>query len=126
MQGASVVGGKPGGIAQATVDLGNDGLQTATSVQLTAYFDPSLGYAGASPAPASSTSNSITWNLPDLAFRDTEHVVLKLLLPSAPVGTRYPITWQMTDAGPEINPGDNTVNTQVMVSNQVYLPAVVR
>lgn len=126
LQGASVVGGPPGGIAQASVDLGNDGLQTATSVQLTAYLDPSLGYAGASPAPTSTTSNTVTWNLSDLAFRATNHIILKLLLPSTPLGTRYPITWQMTNAGPEFNPGDNTLHTQVMISNQFYLPVVAR
>jgi len=119
-----LAGGAPGGIAAVSALAGNYGRTTATSVICTATLDSHLAYAGALPAPTSASTHTVVWNLPNLGFLGGGQVVLYATVPSATIGTRYPVTWTLTSAGPEANPADNTVTTEVMVARQVYLPLI--
>ncbi|MFW6136004.1 MAG: hypothetical protein ACOC7N_04200 [Chloroflexota bacterium] len=47
-------------------------------------------------------------------------------VPSATVGSRYPVTWTLWSAGPEVDPSDNRAVAEVMVARQVLLPLVLR
>ena len=51
---------------------------------------------------------------------------LRVNLPTAAIGTRYPITLTLASAGSETNPADNTASAEVMVARQVFLPIVLR
>ena len=123
---SSLAGGAPGGGAALRASLGNAGAAEATSVVLTATLDSRLAYRGASPAPASAKGDAVVWDLPDVAYLGGGQVVVRTDVPSATVGTRYPVTWTISSAGPEAAPADNTAIGQVMVARQVFLPLVLR
>jgi hypothetical protein len=53
----------------------------------------------------------------------TENITIVL---SGPSGTRYPVNWTLSSAGPEANPGDNTAVTQVTAAWQIFLPILLR
>jgi hypothetical protein len=68
----------------------------------------------------------VVWDLPDVAYLGGGQVVVRTDVPSATVGTRYPVTWTISSAGPEAAPADNTAIGHVMVARQVFLPLVLR
>lgn len=121
-----LAGGPPGGIATILASVGNYGRGIATSVVCTATLDSNLTYVSANPTPISTTGGVIVWNLPNLKFLGTGQILLRVQVPSALIGTRYPVTWTLTSAGPEANPADNFSVTQVMVAQQVFLPVVLK
>jgi len=123
---SSLVGAAPGGTAAIPASVGNYGSTPATAVVLTATLDSNLGYTGASPVPTSVSGDTIVWNLANLGFLGNGRVILHTTVPSATIGTRYPVTWMISSAGPEYNPADNTIITEVMVAHQVFLPLVFR
>jgi hypothetical protein len=123
---SSLAGGTPGGGAALRASLGNAGAAEAASVVLTATLDSRLAYRGASPAPAAANGDAVVWDLPDVAYLGGGQVVVRTDVPSATVGTRYPVTWTISSAGPEAAPADNTAIGHVMVARQVFLPLVLR
>jgi hypothetical protein len=123
---SALAGAAPGGSAALRASLGNAGAAEATAVVLTATLDSRLGYRGASPAPASVNGDTVVWDLPDVAYLGGGQVVVRTDVPSATVGTRYPVTWTISSAGPEAAPADNTAIGHVMVARQVFLPLVLR
>jgi len=122
----SMAGGPPGGTAAVSAWAGNYGRTTATSVVCTATLDSHLAYASAVPTPSSVSTHTVVWNLPDMDFLGEGSVLLRVAVPSATIGTRYPVSWTLTSAGPEAKPSDNTATTEVMVARQVFLPLVLR
>jgi uncharacterized repeat protein (TIGR01451 family) len=76
LEAATPVGGSPGGTASTALSLGNYGLQTATSVTVTATLPAGLSFASASPSPASQTANTVSWSLPGMAFQSTANILL--------------------------------------------------
>jgi hypothetical protein len=123
---SSLVGAAPEGTAAIPASVGNHGSTQATSVVLTATLDSNLGYTGASPSPASASADTVVWNLSDIDFLGNGHVVLYTDVPSATIGTRYPVTWTIASAGPEADSSNNTATAEVMVARQVFLPLVLR
>ncbi|MEA3310474.1 MAG: hypothetical protein U9Q70_13330, partial [Chloroflexota bacterium] len=121
-----VTGVAPGGTAAIPASVGNYGLTPATAIVLTATLDSNLGYTGASPAPISVSGGTIVWNLANLGFLGNGQVILHTTVPSATIGTRYPVTWTISSAGSEYNSADNTITTEVMVAHQIFLPLVFR
>ena len=123
----SLVGAPPGGVAAIPVQFGNNGATIATSATLTATLGSGLTYlsdtSGFTPTVA---GNTITWPLPNLSFMYPGQFVVAVAVPSAPFGTRYPITLTLTSAGPEDNASDNHVNLQVMIARQSFLPVINR
>jgi len=115
----------PGGLAAARALVSNHGTTTATSIVLTATLDSSLAYAGAWPAPSVVTP-TVVWTLADMGFLGHGQVTLYANVPSATVGTHYPITWAVGSASTDASPADNTATTEVMVSQQVFLPLVLK
>ena len=121
---SSLVGAAPGGAAAIPASVGNYGSSLATTVVLTGTLDSNLGYTGASPVPTSVSGDTIVWNLANLGFLGNGRVILHTTVPSATIGTRYPVTWTISSAGTEYNPVDNTITTEVMVARQIFLPLV--
>jgi hypothetical protein len=123
---SSLVGAAPEGRAAVPASVGNHGSTQATSVVLTATLDSNLSYAGASPSPALVNGDIVTWNLADLDFLGRGRVVLYTDVPSATIGTRYPVTWTIASSGLEADASNNTVTAEVMVAQQVFMPLVMR
>jgi hypothetical protein len=121
-----LVGAAPGGTAAIPTSVGNHGSTQAASVVLTATLDSNLVYANASPTPALVNGNTITWNLSDMGFLGNGRVILYTDVPSATIGTRYPVTWTIASAGPEADASNNTATAEVMVARQVFLPLVMK
>ena len=123
---ATTVGAPPGGVASLALSLGNGGLQSATSVTVTASLPAGLTFAGATPSPSSLLENQLSWTFSNVAFQSTSQISLMLTVPAAAYGTLYPVGWHLSSTGPEANLADNTLNTDIMVARQVFLPAVER
>lgn len=119
--------GAPDGNAQIDVNVGNMGLPTASSVVVTAELDPQLIFAGANPPPngggmAAASGGVYTWNVPNLAYLSQGKIVINTGVPSATIGTRYPVTITVSSSGSDANPANNTFVAEVMVAEQVFLP----
>jgi uncharacterized repeat protein (TIGR01451 family) len=128
--------GAPGGMAQTTIGLMNRGLPPATNVEVKAVLDAQLQFVSAVPAPAqvqaitgadgTAGGVELTWNLPPLAFLSAGQIVLATGVPSATIGTTYPVTITVAHAGTDANPANMTVQTQVMAAQQLFTPLVVK
>jgi hypothetical protein len=116
----------PDGTAAIVVSIGNYGSTSATSVVLTATMDSSLDYEGASFPPTSTGGESVVWSLPSMDFLGHGQIILHTHVPSATIGTRYPVLLYTSSFEPEANPSDNDFTAEVMISHQVFLPPVFR
>lgn len=121
-----VVGGQPAGHVTVPIQIGNMGRQAANSVQVSAILDANLSYIGATPAPTSVVGNTVTWQLPSLDFLGSGQLWITTSVPSATIGSRYPVTVTVISSGLESNAADNSAVTEVMVARQSYLPLVGR
>jgi len=121
-----LVGAPPGDIAAIFVKHGNRGATTATSVTLVATLSSGLTYVSdTSGIPPGLGNNTVTWNLPALAFRESGGFVLQVGLDgAADIGTRYSLTLAISSAGTEDNPSDNTTIIEVMAAQPTYLPII--
>lgn len=124
--------GSPNGSAQLAIDVGNRGLPTANGVVVTAQLDPNLTFLGATPPPSEAVQAAegdggvYTWNVPNLRFLSQGLIIMNTGVPSATIGTRYPVTITIATSSSDVNQGNNTVVTEVMVAEQVYLPVTSR
>jgi uncharacterized repeat protein (TIGR01451 family) len=126
--------GAPGSMAQLTIGLMNRGLPPATSVVVTAVLDAQLQFVSAVPAPAQVQAAdgegaggvALTWNLPPLAYLTVGQIVLTTGVPSATIGTTYPVTVSVAHGGADANPANMTVQTQVMAAQQLFTPLVAK
>jgi len=129
VQAPALVGAPPGGVVAIPIQYGNRGAITATLVTLTATLSSGLSYvsdtSGISPTLS---SNTVTWNPADLAFRDSGQFDLRVSLSgTALIGTRYPVTLTISSAGTEDDVDDNTASLEVIAAHhQIYLPLVLR
>ncbi|HQY89958.1 hypothetical protein [Caldilinea sp.] len=120
--------GAPAGSAQVGIAVSNRGLSLANGVTVTVELDPLLTYLSAEPAPAASAQTATsgggtyTWNAPDLRYLSQGLILLSTGVPSATVGARYPVTISVGTTGSDVNQGNNTIVTEVMVAEQIYLP----
>lgn len=125
--GVSPVWGSAGGETVLDVRYANYGLTVGTDVMLVATLDGALGYVGdTSGITPIVNGNTLTWHLPDLAFLDEGGFELRLRLPMAAQGSRYPVQLTLTTAGPEVVPADNAISTQVGILYEVRLPLLRR
>jgi hypothetical protein len=123
--------GAPDGSAQIGINVGNRGLPTANGVFVTAELDPMLTFLNANPPPTSSAKTAengdvYTWNVPNLRYLSQGLIVMNTGVPSATIGSRYPVTITVSTASSDVNQGNNTTVTEVMVAEQVYLPVTSR
>jgi hypothetical protein len=122
-----LAGGAPGGIANMALTYFNHGAMIAANVVLTATLDPGLTYSSDTSGIAPSIiGNDLVWNLPDMGLYDSGGFMLRVTVPSAAIGTRYPVAFTLASSGPEANLADNVAIAEVMASNQVYLPLILR
>jgi hypothetical protein len=125
----------PQGTAQVVINVANWGLPTADGVVVTAEIDPRLTFKGAVPEPSSTeiaadetgaAPQKVVWNAPDLAYLSAGRIVLSTGVPSATIGSQYPVTVTVTLNGADFNPQNNTSKTRVTVSEMLYTPFVVK
>jgi hypothetical protein len=115
--------GKPASLA---LSYANQGTTTATSVVMTATMASGLAYGSDTSGIVPTLSGRhIIWHLPDLHFMDSAGFVLRLNVPSAAVGTHYPVTLTIHSAGTDAAPANNVAHTEILVARSLYLPIIV-
>lgn len=126
VQAPALVRASPGNIVTTPIQYGNRGASTAASVTLTATLSSGLTYVGdTSGRPPTLNSNTVTWNLADLAFRDNGQFVLQVRLSGTALsGARYPVTLTLGSAGIEDGASDNTARLEVLAVRPIYLPLI--
>jgi hypothetical protein len=119
-------GGSPDRGVVVGMTYTNHGTKTATNVVLAVTLDSDLTYQGDSSGVTPVVSgNTVTWNFPNLAFLENRSFNLYVDLPAvSPIGTSYPITMNLSSAGPEANPADNGSTAEVVSTYQLYLPTI--
>ena len=132
----SLTTGASGGITQMAIDLANQGLPIASGVVVTAQLDSQLTYVSAVPQPSllaaagtGSTSEGgteLTWNVPSLSYLTYGRILLSTTVPSATIGSTYPVTITVSHSGADYDDGDMTIQTQVMVAEQLFTPMVAK
>lgn len=125
---SSLYGVAPGGAANLQVHYANQGLTTASNPSLTLTLADGLTYnydtSGITPTVV---GNTVTWNLPDLAFGDRDDFVVYISVPSdAVIGTLFDIDMAITSDGTDVDPSNNADEAQIMASYQLFLPIVRR
>ena len=121
--GSALFPSPPGGSAALTVNVANNGLITSTGVLLTATLDVSLTYASdTSGVVPTIGGNTLVWSLADMSFMARSSFVLRVGVPVADIGARYPVTLTLGANEPDANPADNTTSGEVMVARQIFLP----
>jgi uncharacterized repeat protein (TIGR01451 family) len=125
---ADLVGGEPGSSAAVGIHTTNHGATTATGVVLTITLDGNLTYVSdTSGIVPNVVGNTVTWNLPDMACLGGQDFTLNVGIPSgAALGTRYPISLNLTSNETDINPDDNTDSAEAMAALLAYLPLILR
>ncbi len=116
----------PGGTVDINLRISNQGGAKATGVTLSINL-------GTGPVYVSDTSgvtptidaNSVSWNLPDLAFLAEGQFTVRLKVPdAAAVGDRYPLVLLLSSNGPETNPTDNLASPEVFVGLPSFVPVI--
>ena len=127
IQSPNLVGAAPGGIASIPIDFGNNGMTTATSVVITATLDISVTYAGdTSGITPVQNGNTFTWDIPDLDFLGNGRFSIYVNAPNEAIGSRFPVTLEIASAETDADATDNSTDVDVMISNQVFLPVIMR
>ena len=75
---------------------------------------------------AEGDGGAYTWNVPNLRFLSQGLIIMNTDVPSATIGTRYPMTITIATTSSDVNQGNNSVAAEVMVAEQVYLPVTSR
>jgi len=72
--------------------------------------------------------NTVTWNLPDMLHLGGQDFTLYVGIPSgASIGTRYPISLNLTTIEVDTNPVNNTDSAEALVvPRQIFLPLIMR
>jgi hypothetical protein len=124
--GTPLAAGQPGGTAPVSIRYTSHGTSGASGVTITATLPSELTYIGDSSGTTPLLDgNSVTWQLPDIAFLEERQFFLYVSIPSdAEYGTRYPVTLTLSIAGEDENPANNTMVIEVMVAHQIFLPAI--
>ncbi len=115
-----------GTTVETSVRFGNIGFTPTSSTVLTATLAPGLSLAGATIPPNSHVGNVYTWNLADLDWLDSGNLNIWTGYTDAIAGNVYTIEWNITSAGTEANPVDNTAISQFLVPSLVFLPLIRR
>ncbi len=123
-----IYGAAPGGAANIQVHYANQGLTTAVNPSLTLTLADGLTYSyDTSGITPTVDGNTVTWDLPDLAFADGETFGVYVSIPSdAVIGTFYDIELAITSDGTDVDQNNNADDAQIMASYQVFLPVVMR
>jgi hypothetical protein len=116
----------PDGTVSIATRAGNQGLDQATSVVLTATLDSALSYLDASPAPSSASGEALIWDLPNMDFQGYGQISLQTSVSTTAIGSHSSVTWTVGSAGYETDPSDNSIVTKVTIIRKVYLPLVIR
>jgi hypothetical protein len=124
----SLFGGAPGGTAGVDVRYSNHGASVATNVVMTTTLNADLSYAGDNSGVTPTVNgNNISWSFPDLLLLENREFSIYTSIPvSASIGTKYPVAAALDSDGPEANPADNADGSQVWVSLQSNLPAIIK
>lgn len=125
---SDLFGGEPGGVAPVLLKYANTGAVSSTSTQLVLTLPAGLNYAGdTSGITPVVVGNTITWALPNLAFTEGGAFQVYLTIESgAAIGTLYPIGLEISSAGVDANPADNSDSAQVFAGLPCYLPLINR
>jgi hypothetical protein len=127
--GSALVGGRPGGNAGMPLRLANHGTSSlgpsSNPATLTAQLAGGLTYAGDTLGVTPNISgNTVSWNLPDMAFLDSRQFTLWLAVPaSATIGQRSHVSLELVVPG-DSNTTDNAAAYDVMAARQGYLPVL--
>jgi ELWxxDGT repeat protein len=117
-----LISGAPGGTAAIPLSYLNTGMASAAAITLTATLDPRLVYidntAGITPQVSGTT---LAWRLPGAGFLGGRDFQLRVRLPDAPLGTRYPVTLLLTTAG---QPDGVPAQVDMRVADMHYLPII--
>jgi len=121
-------GAAPGGAATIQVDYANQGLTTAANPSLTLTLAEGLTYSyDTSGLTPTVFSNTVTWDLPDLAFADGESFMVYVSVPSdAVIGTRYDISLAITSDGTDVDLSNNADAAEIMAANLLFLPMIMK
>lgn len=127
IQSSDLVGAAPGGVASIPVSFGNNGSTTATSVIITATLDISLTYASDTSGIAPvQNGRTLTWDISNLDFLGNGRFSISVNAPNEAIGSRFPVTLEIAATETDANITDNTTDVDVMISNQVFLPIIMR
>jgi ELWxxDGT repeat protein len=111
----AVRSGEPSEQVGISVSYGNLGATTTVSTTLTAALDPALAYitdtSGITPVVSGGTL--LAWPLPGLDFLDEGRFKVTVQMPADDIGTCYPVAWILASDGPEADPENNRVQTEV-------------
>lgn len=125
---SDLFGGEPGGVAPVLLKYANTGTVSSTSTNLVLTLPAGLNYVGdTSGITPVAVGNTITWALPNLAFTEGDAFQVYLTIESgAAIGTLYPIGLEISSAGVDANPADNSDSAQVFAGLPCYLPLINR
>ena len=125
---SDLFGGEPGGVVPVSLKYANTGVVSSTSTQLVLTLPAGLNYAGdTSGITPVAVGNTITWALPNLAFTEGDTFQVYLTIESGTaIGTMYPISLEISSAGVDANPADNSDSAQVFAGLPCYLPLINR
>lgn len=105
----------------------NQSQSTQSQVTLTAVLGDGLTYvASSSPVTPTIQGNTLIWQLPDLALWDSGEVTLQVQAPTAPPGTRYPVTLTLSTVTDAAAPVQNSATIAVRLVAYTYLPIITR
>lgn len=121
-------GGVPGSQAGVQLSFANQGLTTAANPLLTLTLADGLTYShDTSGITPTVVGNTVTWDLPDLAFADTGEFTVFVSVPAeAVIGTLYDLELSISSDGTDVEPGNNTDSAQIMAAIKVFLPSIRR
>jgi len=125
---APLYGGAPGGLAGVQLSYANQGLTTATGVELKITLPAGLTYSyDTSGITPTIVGDTVTWDLPDLNFGDVGHFSVYLAVPpEATVGTFYDLSLEITSTEVDVDLSNNTDTCQVMAAELLFLPIIMR
>lgn len=117
-----------GGVASIPIEFANLGQTTASQVVITVtlsadlvYLDDTLGIA------PSMTGDSVVWQLPtNLGAQNYGEFQLRVGVPTAPLGTLYPLALEIDSLEADGAQANNTDDLVLVVSNYTYLPLMNR
>ncbi len=128
---SDLYGVTPGGQVAITIHYASHGFATAMAPYLTLTLSEGLTYISDTLwEPPDISGNQFSWFLPYLEYGESGEFIVYVTIPAdAQIGNLYPIDMEViTDeiGWPEAYPDDNIDQAQIMSSEQLFLPSLLR
>jgi hypothetical protein len=117
----------PGVVKTIPIWYNNYGMTTAANTVISLTLDANLSFiADTASVTPKQIGNQVVWDFGDLPLTGGGYFEVQVAVPNDSLGTAYTSQLDITSAGTETDPADNSLVIEMMIMTSVYLPSIQR